>query len=57
MLEQFGEHAGFIAAAYVITFIVIGGLILWVRIDGKAQMRELEAMKRRGLRRRAEAKD
>ena len=57
MLEQFGEHAGFIAAAYVITFIVIGGLILWVRIDGKAQMRELEAMKRRGLRRRAESKD
>ena len=54
MPELFGEHAGYIVAAYAITIAVIAGLIVWVRIDGKAQMRELDAMKRRGLRRRAE---
>ena len=48
---------GFIAAAYAITFVVVAGLIIWVRADGRAQMRELDAMKRRGLRRRADAKD
>jgi len=57
LLESLGEHAGFIAAAYAITFVVVAGLIIWVRADGKAQMRELDAMKRRGLRRRADAKD
>ncbi|MFN0265030.1 heme exporter protein CcmD [Tepidamorphus sp. 3E244] len=53
MLEEFGRHAGYIAASYAITVAVIAGLILWVRHDGRAQQRALETMKSRGLRRRS----
>ena len=57
MPEFLGEHAGFIFASYAITFLVVAGLIVWVRLDGRAQLRELDAMKRRGLRRRAQTGD
>lgn len=52
-----GRHAGYILAAYAITFVVIGALIVWVRVDGRARQNELEAMRRRGLRRRAREGD
>lgn len=54
MLESLGEHAGFIAASYAITGLVVVGLIVWIRLDGAAQRRELEVLERRGVRRRAQ---
>ena len=53
-LSSLGNHAGFIVAAYLVTFVVVGALIVWIRIDGKAQQRELDALQRRGFRRRAD---
>ncbi|MCC0016123.1 MAG: heme exporter protein CcmD [Rhodobiaceae bacterium] len=54
ILSSLGDHAGFIVAAYLVTFVAIGALIVWIRIDGAAQKRALDALQRRGFRRRAD---
>jgi heme exporter protein D len=41
-------HLPFIAAAYGITLLVVGGLILRAVLDHRAQMRALAALERRG---------
>ena len=57
LLAPFGEHAGFIAAAYAIAVMVIAGLIVWVRLNGAHQLRQLEDLERRGIRRQAASAD
>ena len=47
------SHAGFIAAAYVATALVLAGLLLWIVIDGRAQRRRLADLEARGIRRRS----
>jgi heme exporter protein D len=49
-----GPHAAFIVAAYLITAIVLAGLIAWVVIDHRAQARALADLDARGVRRRSE---
>ena len=46
-------HAGFIAAAYIATALVLLGLILWVVADGRAQRRRLAELEARGIKRRS----
>ena len=46
-------HAGFIAAAYLATALVLAGLILWIVVDGRAQRRRLADLEVRGVRRRS----
>ena len=46
-------HAGFIAAAYLATALVLAGLILWVVTDGRAQRKRLADLEARGIRRRS----
>ncbi|MCB1471985.1 MAG: heme exporter protein CcmD [Rhodobiaceae bacterium] len=53
-LSSLGDHAGFIAASYLVTFAVVAALIVWIRIDGAAQKRELDVLQKRGFRRRAD---
>jgi heme exporter protein D len=48
------EHAGFIAAAYIVTGLVLIALILWVVADGRAQRRRLADLEARGIRRRSD---
>ena len=55
LLASFGDHAGFIAAAYAVTVLVIVGLIVWIRVDGAAQHRQLADLERRGVRRRSQS--
>ena len=46
-------HAGFILAAYAVTALVIGGLVLRAALDHRAQTRALAELKARGIRRRS----
>ena len=49
-----GPHAAFILAAYVVTALVVIGLIAWVVLDHRAQARALADLDVRGVRRRSE---
>ena len=46
-------HAGFIAAAYVTTVVVLLALIAWIVTDGRIQRRRLVDLEARGIRRRS----
>lgn len=48
-----GQHAGFIWAAYGATFIVLAGLITWIRADARHQMRLLDELEAQGVQRRS----
>jgi heme exporter protein D len=50
-----GPHAAFIVAAYLITALVVAGLIVWVIADNRAQARALAELDARGVRRRSES--
>lgn len=47
------SHAGFIAAAYIASAVVLAGLFLWIVADGRAQRRRLADLEARGIRRRS----
>jgi heme exporter protein D len=47
-------HDMFVAAAYVLSAIGIGGLIAWIVADQQIQRRELAAFEARGVKRRSE---
>jgi heme exporter protein D len=49
-----GPHAAFIVAAYLITALVVAGLVAWVIADRRAQARALANLDARGVRRRSE---
>jgi heme exporter protein D len=48
-----GPHAAFIVFAYAAAIIVIGGLIGWVVLDYRTQLRKLADLEARGLTRRS----
>ena len=48
-----GPHSAYIIASYAIFAGVLAGIILWVRLDGIAQARQLAELDRRGVRRRS----
>ncbi len=50
-----GPHAGFIAASYLLSAAVVGGLIVWVIADYARQKRLLRALEARGISRRSDA--
>jgi heme exporter protein D len=47
-------HDMFVAAAYILSAIGIGGLIAWIVADQEIQRRELAAFEARGVKRRSE---
>ncbi|MEJ0097602.1 MAG: heme exporter protein CcmD [Bauldia sp.] len=51
------NHAGFIIAAYVLTAVVLAGLVAWVLADGRRQRRRLAELEARGIRRRSRQKE
>ncbi|MEO1207318.1 MAG: heme exporter protein CcmD [Pseudomonadota bacterium] len=51
MLDALGPHASFILASYAVVAVVLGGLIAWLYVDGKAQLRKLADLEARGIRR------
>lgn len=48
-----GPHAFFIVAAYAVTAVIVGALILRAVLDHRAQLRALADLEGRGLRRRS----
>ena len=51
------SHAGFIAAAYLVSAGVLAALVAWIVADGRAQKRRLADLEARGIRRRSAARD
>jgi len=49
-----GQHANFILAAYAAAILIVGGLITWVLLDYRTQLRKLADMNARGVTRRSE---
>jgi heme exporter protein D len=54
-MEETNLHIGFIVAAYLVTVVVLAGLVLWILADGRAQKKRLAALDARGIRRRSGA--
>jgi heme exporter protein D len=52
-----GPHASFILAAYAIALAVVAGLIAWVVLDHRAQVRVLDDLERAGVTRRSAARE
>ena len=52
-----GPHAGFILAAYAIALAVVAGLIAWIVLDHRAQVRILDDLERAGVTRRSAARE
>jgi heme exporter protein D len=44
---------GFIAAAYLVTAVVLAGLIVWLAVDRRLLTRRLAVLDARGVRRRS----
>ena len=48
-----GPHAAFIVTAYAAAVVIIGGLMAWVLLDRRTQMRKLADLEARGVTRRS----
>jgi len=48
-----GPHAAFIWISYAAVAIVVAGLLAWLYVDGKRQAAALDALEKRGVRRRS----
>lgn len=53
-MSDLGPHAGFILASYAAVAVVLGGLILSILRDHRAQQRALAELEQRGAGRRSE---
>jgi heme exporter protein D len=52
-MPDLGPHAGFILAAYGVTFVAVAGLALAIVVDDRKQRRLLANLERKGIRRRS----
>jgi heme exporter protein D len=57
VIMDLGPHAGFIVAAYAIAIAVVAGLIAWIVVDHRAQLRILDDLERAGVTRRSAARE
>jgi heme exporter protein D len=46
-------HTGFIIAAYATAFGIIGGLLAWVMVDYRTQLRNIADLEKQGVTRRS----
>jgi heme exporter protein D len=53
MAMDLGPHAAFIWISYAAVAVVVAALIVWLIADGRKQVADLEALERRGIRRRS----
>lgn len=52
-----GPHASFIVTAYIVTVVVMIGLIGWILRDYASQKRILADLEQRGVKRRSQRED
>lgn len=50
-------HAGYVVAAYAMTALVLGGMIVGLLMDSAARRRELEKLEAGGVRRRSDRRE
>jgi heme exporter protein D len=50
------SHTGFIVAAYAAAGAVVGGLVAWVALDYRAQLRAIAELEKLGITRRSAAR-
>ncbi|RLQ89102.1 heme exporter protein CcmD [Notoacmeibacter ruber] len=50
-------HLGYIAAAYGVSIVAIGGLATWLLTDMAARRRELDRLHKAGYRRRSDKRE
>lgn len=53
---ELGEHAGFIIAGYLLSFVVIVGLVVWSFTQSRRTQARIEELEARGIRRRSDKK-
>ena len=53
---ELGEHAGFIITAYLTSFFVIGGAVVWSLTQGRRIQARIDELEARGIRRRSDKK-
>jgi heme exporter protein D len=51
---ELGAHAGFIAAAYGVVTLGVGGVIAYILLRGRTLSQRLDTLERQGVRRRSE---
>lgn len=51
-----GQHAAFIWASYLVSLLVLGGLIIWLLFDATRQVNLLAELEKRGITRRSAGK-
>jgi heme exporter protein D len=49
-----GPHAAFIVIAYGFATLIVGGMIAWIIVDHRRQLRSLAELEARGVTRRSE---
>jgi len=47
------SHAFYVYASYIVTVIIIGCLVGWTWLDGRARQQELRTLEASGIRRRS----
>ncbi|AGK59584.1 heme exporter protein CcmD [Hyphomicrobium denitrificans 1NES1] len=52
-LMDLGPHAAFIWISYAAVTFVVAGLVAWLIFDGKKQAAAIDALEKRGARRRS----
>jgi len=52
-----GKHAVFIWASYAAVVLAIGGLVVWLILDGRRHAARLAELEARGIRRRSSVQD
>ena len=53
---ELGEHAGFVIAGYLLSFVVIVGLVAMYLAQSRRNLLRIEELEARGIRRRSDKK-
>lgn len=57
MLGEVTGGIGFIVAAYAVTVLVLGAMVVWVIFDRRRQDQRLQELEARGIRRRSDRRN
>ena len=50
---MFGKYAAYVVPAYAVSALVIAGLLVWIRVQYRLRIKEIEALEKSGVSRRA----